>query len=267
MATTAPVRNPIRDTLGVQPPAESLDWFNGLIFAEWGTGKTHLLGTAQDHPETSPLLIFDVEGGVHTLSHRQDIDVVQVRDYDAFKDKINELHDSIEYDSKTGKPSMYYKCIGVDSLTELQSLDIGDIMDIRGDSNPNLDKDIPDPQGWNKSGAHIRKLVRVLNNLPCHVLYTCHLAEIEDSLKRKVLYPMLPGKMRKTIPGFLDFVGYMKAEQEGDETVRSIQFLGTERVKVKQRNCGFDDIEINPTIPILWDKIKVRNQKIEEETT
>ena len=248
MATaTAPS---IRERLGVKPPALISKYLNGMIFGEFGVGKTHLLGTAEDHPETSPLLILDIDGGVSTLRKRK-VDVVPIRSIEEFNEKYQELYNSIE------DGEMFYKTIGVDTLTEFQSLDISDIMRERYNENPRLDKDVPDQYGWNKSGAHIRTMVRALRDLPCNTIFTCHLAEVENALKQKEYYPLLPGKMRKTIPGFLDFVGYMKSEiGEDDEVVRSIQFLKTDKVAAKQRDCGFADMEINPTIPILWDKLQ-----------
>lgn len=254
---TATATPSIREILGVQPPSTSLRWFNGMFFGEFGVGKTHLLGTAQDHPETSPLLILDVDGGVQTLRKRKDIDVLQVRSLEQFNDIYESLFNSIV------KGEMHYKTIGVDTLTEFQSLDISEIMLARWEESPGkLDKDVPDPYGWNKSGAHMRKMVRALRDLPCNTLFTCHVAEVENTLKQKEYFPMLPGKLRKQIPGFLDFVGYMKQEVgEADEIIRSIQFLKTDRVAAKQRDCGFMDLEINPTIPILWDRLQAHNKE------
>jgi hypothetical protein len=251
MATATTTKVSIREKLGVQPPALSLRYLNGMVFGEFGVGKTHFLGTAEDHPETSPLLILDVDGGVQTLRKRKGIDVIQIRSIQQFNQVYLDLLDSIE------NGELYYKTIGIDTLTEFQSLDIGDIMEQRYQENPRLDKDIPDQYGWGKSSAHIRKMVRLLRDLPCNTIFTCHLAEIENSLKQKEYYPMLPGKLKKQVPGFLDFVGFMKSEVgENDEIIRSMQFLKTDRVAAKQRDCGFDDIEIDPTIPMLWDKMQ-----------
>jgi hypothetical protein len=227
-----------------------------MIFGEYGVGKTYLLGTAHDHPETNPLLILDIEGGVRTLRHRKDVDVIQIRSLEQLMQTYEDLYNSIE------KNEIYYKTIGIDTLTELQSLDINSIMSERHDENPRLDKDVPDQYGWNKSGAHVRKIVRAFRDLPCNTLFICHVAEVENALKQKEYYPMLPGKLRKQIPGFLDFVGYMKSEVGEDDTViRSIQFLKTDKVAAKDRTSAFDALEVNPTIPSLWDKLQDSNKE------
>ena len=257
MATTTTTT--LGEKLGAKPPQHYAKWLNGMIFAEYGAGKTHLLGTAQDHPMTAPLLIFDIDGGMQTLSDKEGIEVVPVRDYETMIDKIMVLKDGI--DSKGELP---YKTIGVDTFSEFASIDLAYIMRSRAEENPRLDEDVADQYGYNKSGAHLRRVVRLLRDLPCNVILTSHVADVQDSLGKVQYYPMLAGKLRRQIPGFLDFVGYMKAEVEGDEIVRSIQFVKTDRVAAKQRNCGFDDIEINPTLPSLWQKkqtAKIENKE------
>jgi hypothetical protein len=241
---------PIREKLGVKPPAQSIRWLNGMFFGEYGVGKTHLLGTAADYEMTSPLLIFDIDGGVQTLSDKENIDVVQVRSYEEIIDAITSLYDSVDSSGE-----MYYKTLGVDTFSEFAGLDLAYVMRSRASDNPRLDEDVADQYGYNKSGAHLRRVVRMLRDLPCNTILTSHVADVQDSLGKIQYYPMLAGKLRKQIPGFLDFVGYMKAEVGDDgEIVRSMQFVKTDRVAAKQRSCGFDDLEINPTIPSLWMK-------------
>jgi hypothetical protein len=240
---------PLSEKLGAKPVSASVKWLNGMFFAEYGAGKTHLLGTAHDHPITGPLLIFDIDGGVETLKHQPDIEVVSIRSYDEMIDKIMILQDGID-----NKGELPYGTIGVDTFSEFASLDIAYIMRERAEHNPRLDADVPDQYAYGKNGAHMRRVVRMLRDLPCNVILTSHVADVQDSLGKMQYFPMLSGKLRKQIPGFLDFVGYMKAEVDGDELVRSIQFIKTDRVAAKQRSCGFEAMEINPTIPSLWEK-------------
>jgi len=254
MAQTATI--PIREKLGVQSPTEITKWLNGMLFAEYGAGKTHLLGTAQDHPMTSPLLIFDIDGGIETLKNKPEIDVKPIRSYDEMIDNITMLYDSID-----SKGNLHYKTIGIDTFSEFASLDIAYIMRERAENNPRLDEDVPDQYAYGKSGAHMRRVVRMLRDLPCNVILTSHVADVQDSLGKIQYYPMLSGKLRKQIPGFLDFVGYMKAEVDGDTIVRSIQFIKTDRVAAKQRNCGFANVEVDVTIPDLW----VKRQTVQDE--
>ena len=79
MAATAKKENPFIGELDIVHPAEAVPYLNMLIYGNPGVGKTTLLGTAQDHPETTPMLLIDVEAGVTTLRKRKDIDVITAR--------------------------------------------------------------------------------------------------------------------------------------------------------------------------------------------
>jgi len=74
----------------------SIDWLNSLIYGDPGTGKTYFLGTAEDHPDTHPLLILDIDGGIKTLRKRQGIDVIQIRSFAQIVKVYQDLYNAIE---------------------------------------------------------------------------------------------------------------------------------------------------------------------------
>jgi phage nucleotide-binding protein len=246
--------DPLRDKLGVQNPGESITWLNSLIYGEPGTGKTHLLGTAQDHKDTSPLLIIDIDGGVTTLRHRKDIDVIQVRSYQQLVAVYRDLFNAIKDDK------LPYGTIGVDTLSELQKLDLGTIAKEFASGNAKLDEDVPDMRAYYKSGEHIRRIVRGFRDLPCNTFFMCHAATDRDNFNRLLYFPHLPGKLKQDIPGFLDIVGWLRAEVSEGEVTRYLQTQKTESVIAKDRTNALDAIEINPTIPLLWDKLQGSNK-------
>ena len=225
-----------------------------MVYGEPGVGKTHLLGTAQDHKDTSPLLIIDIDGGVQTLRKRKDIDVVQARSFDHLVAVYKELFNSI----KNGK--LEYSTIGIDTLSEFQKLDIGKIARDFADGNPKLDEDVPDMRAYYKSGEHIRKIVRAFRDLPANVIFNCHTVTDKDNFNRTVYLPHLPGKLKVDIPGFLDIVGYYRAETEDGVVNRYLQVQKTESVIAKDRTGALDPVEPNPTLPMLWDKLKESNK-------
>lgn len=228
---------------------------NVLIYGEPGTGKTHLLGTAQEEKQTSPLLVIDVDGGITTLRHLSGIDVIQVRSYDQLRQVYQDLFDAVTTDGK-----LPYGTIGIDTLSELQKLDIGTIAREFAEGNARLDPDVPDMRAYYKSGEHIRKIVRAFRDLPCNVFFMCHSNSDRDNLNRLTYFPHLPGKLRHDIPGFLDIVGYLRAEQEDGETVRYLQTEKTQTVIAKDRTQALEAVEMNPTIPGLWAKLKESNK-------
>lgn len=258
MAATAtkveaePSNDIIRELLGVEPPSESIKWINLLIYAHPGQGKTYFGGTAQDHPDTRPMLIFDVEGGVMTLRHRKDVDVIQVRDMKTLEAGIVKLQ-------KQTDP--YYKTVFLDSITELQKLDMRTVMKEQHNKRPDTtDIYVPSQREWGKSGERVRMIVRALRDLPCHTITTALQAETKDEKTGKVLiHPSVPGKLKSEIPGFFDIVGHLKAipQKEGDkvEILRTLQVLGTENLIAKDRTDALAPLIENPSVPLIWETI------------
>src|SRR4051794_26223814 len=113
----------LAEKLGVTTPG-STEWINVLIFGDPKVGKTRLVSTAQDHPDTSPLLLLDIEGGTITIRHRKDIEVVTVRTIAEFQAKLNLLQQAA-----MGIEEFPYRTVAIDNMSELQALDLIPIME------------------------------------------------------------------------------------------------------------------------------------------
>lgn len=224
-----------------------IEWINMMIFAKPGGGKTWLLGTAQDHKDTRPLLILDVEGGTLTLRKKPDIDVVQVR-------SVNELaawHKRLLEDNK----ELGYKTVGIDSGSELAKLDMREIMVLAKQARPDIEIDVPGFREWGIAGEHMRRIIRAYRDLPMNFIITAHVDERNDDMNRVTYAPMFSGKLRVEAPGFVDIVGYMTTKIEDEVTTRIMQLTATNRVTAKDRTGSLGDLLENPTIPMIWDKI------------
>lgn len=211
------------------------------MYGDPGVGKTYLAGTAQDHEDTRPVLIIDVEGGTVTLRHRTDIDVVSVRAIT----QIKEIYDQLTKEQ-------YYKTVVIDSLTELQKLDMRDIMRELVSRKPERDPDVPDQREWGKSGEHIRSIVRAFRDLPCNTIMTALAATVQADSGAITYHPDLPGKLRAHIPGFMDIVGYMYVVQDGEVIQRRLQVTPTRAIRAKDRTGNLGGVVENPSIPMLW---------------
>jgi phage nucleotide-binding protein len=242
----------IFEKIGASSPEETAKWLNSLIYGEPGSGKTYLSGTADDSLETSPLLVIDIDGGLMTIRKRRNVKVVTIRAYDDLVRLYGILHSAID----TTTDTLPFKTLSIDNLTELQKLDMKDIMAItpavlEGRQDPS----VPSMREWGISQDHIRKVVRAFRDLPCHTIFTCHVDIKPDNQNRNIYGPDLPGKLRNQITGFVDVVGYLYATEHEGEIVRKLQTAKTDTVIAKDRLNSIGDVVINPTIPMMVSKI------------
>lgn len=246
----------MRDKVGAQTPEQVIKFFNFLVYGDPGTGKTTLAGTAQDHKETSPVLILDSEGGTASLRGKA-IDVVPIRRILPTKEEPNNSLMGI-YKLLEADPG-YYKTIVIDSLTELQKQDMQDIMTELVTRRKDLDPDVPSQREWGKSIQHTRNIVRKFRDLPYHVIFTALAASKSDSEGTMEIFPSFPGKLAGEVPGFLDVVGYLHTREEKGVIERRLQVQPTRRVKAKDRLGIGGPVIVNPTIPEIWNAIKSTN--------
>jgi len=228
-----------------------------MVYSEPGVGKTHFVGTANEHPMTEPLLVLDIDGGVSTLrKFAKKPDVKPIRSTDDLIKMYRDLYNAIPSDG-----SKYpYGTIAIDTFSELQQLNLRNIMKQFAKINDKIDADVPDQRGYGKSGTQMRDILRVFRDLPCNTIFSCHSKSDRDNNMRLVVYPALVGQLRIQAPGFLDIVGYYRMESDGDGVKRLMQFQGTETAIAKDRLGAFDAVEVNPTIPMLWDKLQSANK-------
>lgn len=244
MATSkAPVS--LRDELGAVSAPQASGYFNLLIYGDSGVGKTHFAGTADDDERTSPLLFLDCEGGTATIRHKPEIDVVEIRSMDKLQEVQNKL---------VMNPG-YYKTIAVDSLTELQKIDMAEIMRkvMQSPQGRNREEEVPSQREYLISQAHIRMTIRSFRDLEANVIFTALARTDQDVSDLSVATrPNLPNKQASEAPQFFDMVGYYYADIKGGEVVRKLQLQGTKKVKAKDRLIGGKPVIDNPTIPLIW---------------
>ncbi|MEM4409565.1 MAG: AAA family ATPase, partial [Candidatus Caldarchaeum sp.] len=146
----------------------------------------------------------------------------------------------------------------IDSLTELQKLDMRAIMEAQYRKRPDTtDIDVPSQREWGKSIEHIRRVVRAFRDLEANTIFTALMSDSKDDVTGQVTYfPALPGKLKVEVAGFLDIVGYLYVVIDSDKEVyRKIQFTQTQRVVAKDRTSCLGDSLQDPTIPKMWSLI------------
>jgi phage nucleotide-binding protein len=218
-----------------------------MVYGEPGAGKTYFGGTAAGHPELSPILLVDVEGGALTLRGKN-VDVIQARTMK----QVQEIQNALV---KQTEP--YYKTVFIDSGTELQKLDMRTVMLEQYNRRPDTtDIYVPSQREWGKSGERMRMIVRSFRDLPCNVIISALLAQDKDERTGTTSYfPSFPGKLRSEMPGFFDIVGLLRAVSEGGEIVRTLQVAKTDRVIAKDRTDSLENLITNPSLPDVWEAI------------
>lgn len=274
VAPTAPaVEQPpkeltLKERIGAFSPDGSVKCLNMLLYGEPSSGKTFHFGTLTTWPEEFlPALLIDIDGGWDTIRHKSEIDISPpIRNLQALKDLYKEL----------AADPFHYKCVGLDNISELQKIDMNEVMvDAKAKAqNPdNIDLYVPSPREWGKSGERMRIIIRAFRDLPSHTICLAHMDEKEDKrFKFDRIWPGMPGKLRHELAGFFSVVGYLNVYEENGEVYRQIQFKKTRTVQARCRFVDENDVPVlpdvmrnNPTLPEIWKIIKDSGAKIKED--
>ena len=190
-----------------RPPKRSEAFYNMIVYGMTGVGKTHLLGSAQDCPTTSPTLILNIDGGLLTLAD-QKIAVVNVANFK----ELQEVYDFLRNENTK------YKSVAMDTLTEEQRvISMGSITGEVDDdlSFTDLGKSTPPTrQDWLKSSHQMRKLIRAFRDLSYHSDPTKRLhvfmtaaQKVDETMQRGA--PALPGALALEAGGYVDVLGHL----------------------------------------------------------
>lgn len=187
---------------------------NLLIYGDPGAGKTHLAGTAMDHPGMSDVHVFNIDGGLLTLAERGDIrasDVTSLEQLEQEMFKIAQGHDDYKG----------VKTIVIDNITELQTLNLEEIVrqELRG-SRKNKGATIDDfyQEDYGKSTKQVARILRGFRDLPVNKIYVAHR---KDKIRKngstvEAILPSLTEKLGTAIAGYMDFVWYLYQATENE---------------------------------------------------
>ncbi len=211
-----------------------------MVYGNYGTGKTHLTGTACEVPEMHDVLMINAESGdltlerfntTHELSiitctkYRQIARVYEfLRKHCTARDKgdfaalreLESTYTGVPAD-EIKEPKQFFTVI-VDSLTEIEDYCMSDLLGITDITK--LDDEVASAEWseYKKQHSMIRRLVRGFRDLPMHVLFTCAEAYTQDEHKRRQYGPQLTGKLASQVQGFMDIVGYLVVTEAREMT-------------------------------------------------
>jgi hypothetical protein len=221
-----------------------LPYFKGLVYGEYGAGKTWLLGTAADVPEMQDVIMVSAEGGDLTLDPYDpdhnfgNIDPVRVNSYSQvariydylklhchFRDlhtkeadeKLANLQKIVMPDQAPDERLRRYKTVIIDSLTEVEVYCMNQLLGVNDATKIDEESTAAEWAQYRQQHMMVQRLIRNFRDLPMHVLFTAARAYIQDENKRQIYSPMMTGKLAGQIQGFMDVVGYLIIGQAADD--------------------------------------------------
>lgn len=220
-----------------------------LIYGPAGHGKTAFLGSANDDPRTSPMLLLDYEGGTETLAGKE-IDVVRIRDWQDY----NEAYDVL---SRGKHP---YKSVGIDSISETHTMALFAQLDSRASRKI---ENLLEQGDYGIALTQMRRFMRTFRDLPLHVFYSALAKEETDVREGLVKKPAVPGSFAEDILGIPNIVGYLavryeKDDRSGEEVATRILVLRAPKIRTKVRaplGVVVPDMIENPTVSKLLDLV------------
>lgn len=256
---TQPRELTLSERIGAYHPDGTVKYLNGIIFGEPGAGKTFLFGTVEEDPANwLPALVLDIDGGTDTIRNRHKIEVSPpIRSLASLTKIYNEI---------AAEPG-YYKSICIDNGSELQKIDMNEVMkEAKATANnpEKVDIYVPSQREWGKSAERMRIVIRGFRDLPCHTIMILHSDDREDKTTGiNRIWPQLPGQLRTGASGFFSIAGYMSVYEENGVPHRQIQFAKTRRVAAKDRFQVLPDVmKPDPTLPQIWKMIQDSGAKL-----
>lgn len=258
-------------------------WIKGIVYGDYGVGKTYFTATASDVPEMNDVLMISAESGDMTVDDVPNLDIIAINQYKQIARIYEFLRLHVQLRNKGDVESLIklenrfrppdpndppitvprmYQTVILDSLTEIQKYVMYQLLGISvGAQALDSEPDSPQFAEWGKSAEMIRLLVRTFRDLDMNVLFVAAMSKEQDERKRWCHQPALPGKLANEVQGFMDFVGFYVAgaASEGGEMQRRLFLTPGQTYQAKNRfkrwNGTFLD---NPT---MADILKLQNMR------
>jgi hypothetical protein len=211
--------------------AQVKPFVNNMIYGQPGAGKTHVAATGALSKHLAPMLYVNAEAGANTLlKFRAKVgDNLMVIPDPMLQsgirwDQFEAVYDELDRQCYNSKDKPDFRTVTIDTGTELQKINMDDVMARAIKRRPDHDPDVPDLHDWGASGNAMRKYMRLFRNLPMNFIFLCHETVERDNKGIQWKRPDLPGKQANQVAGLFDQVMYLytKEGEKGDESKATV---------------------------------------------
>lgn len=236
---------------------------NWLIYADSGTGKTVLAGTAPK----ALFLTVEAAGTESAKALGSAADEWVVSDWKTLQEAYNWLKQEGVHE---------YEWVLVDSVSEMEELCWKDHLQEAHEANSNRSLYQPAIQDYQIISNKIKRLVDSFNRLPINVLYTAQTMRLEIENEETdddttLLSPLLGtrnGVLSQKVCAMVTLVGLLRVQTPKDKEVepyRRLWLQGSRRYTAKDRHDTFPRYLDTPNIEEMADAVTKRQEKMEKD--
>ena len=220
-----------------------------LIYAEPGTGKTHLACTAPN----PILLITETAVSKTTVKNVERITGRRIPYWE-----INTLDDLEEAYDYLVSAQHDFQTVVLDGITDIYHRLLAAAIDFAV-TNVNRksmhDPDLPEQSDWQRVGNKLRTMARLFRDLPMDVVITALVMDVRNEM-RSVPY-IQPSKLALEIAAYFNLVGYLYTEKVPDQGfVRKLQVEPDLRFIAKNPGGSLPPIVTNPDFTEIFNIVK-----------
>lgn len=263
-------------------------YLNLLVYGKFGVGKTTLVGSAVDVPFMRDVLMISAEGGEMSLEDNPrvanflGVDIIQVRNFNQlnavrdflvahcrFRDmksaegddqlwRLQEMLFGPEFGRNSGERLRKFESLLVDSLTEINDMCLAHLLGMHAGMNLTSEPPAAEFKEYKQNYTKMNMFIRMMRDLPLHVLMTAGASFEQDEQKRWFWMPTMTGQLRSQIQGIYDIVAFLSpignvSEQAPSTRRLFVQPVGQFDAKCRIASCteAFFD---NPTMAIIMSK-------------
>jgi hypothetical protein len=213
------------------------------IYGRPGSGKTDLAASLADCKYAVPVLYLNVEGGAWVFAHRSDIQIVDITEWKDFSTILIRLYQA---------PELPFKTVIVDNVSELQAINVMNIVNQRGTAGIN-GTGMPTQANWGASTAQMLNSIRLCKNMAEKFGINFIFNVWEDARKDSVTNQIVKSgigftpALARSFPGIVDIVGHLTVKDDPPNYTRILNFAANPHSDAKFRR---NRQEVGQQIPL-----------------